>query len=236
MAVDKALITSVSKKQGFVSDADNTLYRGRWVEGGLGYKLIREAWDAHNYGLVFRGVWGAAQVKLLLRKEKLNVTREVDGLKLFYGILVRNGLGDCTQMAAYARSYISQNYINSAQCLLNQLPNGMPKIIVTLGGDTGAGVSKWLFNFNGAVSNTDLFYPNGRLAGIKVDIRTGEDKARAAWKAAKQFGIELSNCAVMGDGLADIQMLMDSGLPIASPYADPEVLKAVPNIIQLEKD
>ena len=232
-----SIMRDVRQTSALVSDLDGTLSKGRWIQSGYGYPLLqREFKSGHlikSAGLVL----DVARIKLLLRKNKGKDTAEADGLKLFYDILIKHKEGYEGDLVWHARKYFESNAISPTVEIANAYVSG-PKFIATQSGSTGAQAAVEHFSFGGAVSNIDRFgygRKGNRLVGINMIIRTGEDKERLIGeRLLSGFHIRLSECAVMGDGLADIPLLMAARVRIASPEAKPEVL-ALPGIIPLSE-
>ena len=236
--IEPSITRDVGRTAALVADADGTLWHGRWVEKGLGYKYLANdlnwPWNAHNYPRAMRAVVGVVNIKLLLKKSKDKDTAEADGLRLFYDILVRNGLGQRNEMTDYARTYMTENMINPVFSVKVDFGDQKFSLIATQGGSTGAETARTRFGFNAVVSNQDIFDQSGRLRGIKIAMPDGEAKVRMVWDELNKRGISLRQSTAIGDGLADIPMLMEAKVKLASPDAKPEVL-AIPGIIRLEE-
>ena len=225
-----SLYRAIDKTSAIVFDGDGTLWKGRWLEG-LGYRYMKRSIETHNYIKAVKGAVGAIRLRRLLREHQASDTAETEGLMLFYDILVKNGLGERYYMANYAEWYMEKNRIWQTVDIVN-LPCKF-KIIATLGGSTGADSARALFGLDESVSNIDIFDKN-KLKGIKIVMADGEDKVRETWNKLCTYGIRLSDCTVIGDCIADIPMLVEGKVRIASPEARPEVL-AIPGIINLKE-
>jgi len=139
MAIEaiKVHAANMPKVQAVVVDGDNTLWKHGVAEGiGRSY-LIRELKNG-NLGTFFRGFKGAIEVKRTVAKLG-GAEGEAEGMKLFYQVLVDNGLGTYREMSALARKHIDRNSIESVSDLvLDKLENRVPVFLSTMSGTTSA--------------------------------------------------------------------------------------------------
>jgi phosphoserine phosphatase len=232
MATMANIIKDVKNTSALASDGDGTLWEGKWVYGGLAYRQLKDDILNHNYLRVSKEIVGMVRIKNLLRKNSgRDTAADVDGLRLLYAIMAKNGIGNKDQMASYALEYFKTHTISDVNEIIRAAPQ--MKILVTQGGSTGAEVARRHFGFEKSISNIDRFDESGKLKGIDLVMRDGEAKLILTSITMRNMGVKLSeSTAIVGDGLADIPMLMEAKVRIASPYAKPEV-NALPKIIHL---
>lgn len=236
----KSVIDSISATKGLVLDLDNTLIDGRIAEG-LGHGYIFDELRHLHFSNFVGGVRGARRIKSMLRKDPDNLDKEVEGLRMLYGYLVSRGVGTVTGMSRYAKKYVQSHllvgsYVISRDAIL-------PKFLATLGGSTGAlsamfALGELSMHFEDRVANIDLFDKKGRLEGIQLLMRSGEDKLESAERMLFRHGLKIKDCAAVGDNDGDVPMLMSAALPIASPLASEKVRKIakmeMPLVIDLD--
>jgi hydroxymethylpyrimidine pyrophosphatase-like HAD family hydrolase len=174
---------------------------------------------------------GFLKARAALMDNHAKDTAEADEIRQFYQILVKNGLGTREEMAAYAHKYMLEHAIGPVAEVVTTSRN-MFKLIATQEGSTAAYTAKYIFDFDDFVSNEDLFDREGKLVGIDITIHTGKDRLEKVQRALARKEIVLRNCTAIGDGLADIPVLMEAKVKLASPDATKEVL-AIPGIIGL---
>ncbi len=230
MSYKKEILSLISKTDIIISDLDKTLCRGR-VSESIGAGYIRKEIKTGNYLRAAGAIKHAVDIKMMLRRMNGAQDAEVIGLKRFYEILIDYGLGDASTMSYFSTNHVRNKMIPSVLDVVN--PFSMPKIIVTLSGSIGAEVAKSFFGFDYVLSNKDQFNEDGKLTGIKIKMMTGMDKIEAVREVIKQFGVPINRCTVIGDGVADIPLLKEAKVKIASPFASKSVF-ALPEIIKLK--
>lgn len=217
------------KVDALIADLDNTLCEGRVAQGiGKSY-LVRELLRG-NFDTFSEGWKGAKRVRAVVKAAGVN--GEAEGLREFYAVLTSLGVGEKHEMYRFARKYVGDYAIREVQAFMKDVANGTPKILSTVGGSTAAIAAGTYFGIAHTVSNKDLFSPDGRLSGVKLLIRNGEEKLSATEELLEQMNIRLSRCVVIGDSAVDIPLLKAAGLGYASPFATEEV-RNVPGVTQL---
>ena len=166
---------------------------------------------------------------------------EIERLKSLYDIFARYGPNE-REMSLLSLEYFRAsgvaevfNIVHAVHSIHFSHSMPKPKVIVTLGGSTGARAAAKQFGPVAIISNEDLFDKKGRLTGMKISMYNGRDKLARASEAMQEAGVGglVSKCTVIGSEREDIEMLLDAQVPIASPYACQEVLTTVPNIINM---
>ncbi len=235
MTIRDSILRDMKPTHALVSDLEGTLSKGRWAQS-YGYSMLASTFKRGELVKSAGLVLDVMRIKGILRRKGHRDSIESDGLKLFYDVVIKHNEGARSEMQAAALKHFKDNPIPIVMGLAKSYLSG-PKIIATQGGSTGAEVAAKHFGFDDFVSNIDLFdftKKDPKLTGINLDLYHGEDKARAVSETLFNYGIRLKDCAVMGDSAADIPMLTQARVKIASPYAKPEVL-AIPGIIPLSE-
>ncbi len=206
--------------KGVVIDGDRTAWKGNAAEMGIGIPYILSALRRVNLVTATKGIRGYFEVKKLVKSLPAE-ERDVKGLILFYRKLSESKLGRPTEMYLMAQSYLQTHRIKESWQILMGFTG--PRFLASMNGSNVALAASAIFRFDDFVSNQDLF-EGGRLSGVSVRMRNGEDKLREVSNMLSKLGIRLNQCFAIGDSITDIPMLREAGLAIASPFATPEIM------------
>lgn len=220
------------KVQAIVTDGDGTLWPGS-VAAYIGKRYL--AWklasaDLHAFG---NGLLGAKEVKGIIKEAGADGNAEA--MRRFYEVLMSVGMGDERSMYRYASSYIARHRIGAVWELIGGVREGSTVILSTIGGSTSSRAAADQLGIDHIISNRDLFSgPDGRLTGIELRVRNGEEKRHEAMMLLDEREMDPSKCAAIGDSMGDVPTLMSVGLRYASPHATDDV-KKVPGIRLLRR-
>lgn len=207
----------MKKAKALVVDGCGTSWEGR-VGSGIGEAILKREFLHGHLRNVIEGVRGRTEVKRIVKEKGVN--GEAEGLKKFYEILVRLGLGERYEMSRYAHDYIGEHINLGVWSIVNIFDSNAPRILSTIGGSTAANAALHYFNFTHVLSNIDVFanpdiFTLGRkLKGVELRIMNGEQKLAVTSALLDGFGIKIGDCAVIGDGISAVPLLRSAGLPI----------------------
>lgn len=201
-----------------IFDGDGTVWKGSVSKGiGMGY-LMQSATglDVRAFKSLVRG---AVDIS---RKISKNEDPEclAKGLEELYSILVKNNLGTQSEMMAFAASYLSKYTIPNMRYLMYAMSSARPLFLITISGSTSALAARNSLPFTDFVSNEDIFDISGKLKGVNLIVRNGEDKAARAQAMLEKYDLNIRDCAAFGDGTVDLPMLKAAKISVASPYAE----------------
>jgi hydroxymethylpyrimidine pyrophosphatase-like HAD family hydrolase len=88
-----------------------------------------------------------------------------------------------------------------------------------------------VFNADDAVTNSTIF-KNGKFFGVKIPIRTAEDKIKATGDMLKRHDLNYRDCLFIGDGYHDIPLGEKCAVFAASPMANEKVKREADFIVK----
>ncbi len=215
------LIAHLDKAKALLLDGDGTIWKGSVSKGiGIGY-LMRSA-AALNVGSFKSLVRGAREISRRISNSS-DPECLSKGLEELYALLSRNNLGTKSEMMAFSVSYINRHTIPEMRYLMHEVSRTRPLFLITISGSTSSIAAKSALPLTDFVSNEDIFNDSGKLTGVNLIVRNGDDKVAKTHYLLKKYGLQIRDCAAFGDGEVDMPLLKAAKISVASPYAQDAV-------------
>ncbi len=211
------LIRHLDSVKAVLFDGDGTLWRGS-VSKGIGINYLMRAAIRLDVDAFKSLVAGARSISKNISDNK-DPECLAKSLEELYHILVDNNLGAKEEMMAFSSAYLSKHMIPDMKYLLNALSHDRPLFLITISGSTSAAAARKVLPLTDSASNQDIFDSSGRLLGVNLTIKNGEDKLVKASSLLEKYGLRLRECAAFGDGAVDLPMLKAVKISVASKYA-----------------
>ncbi|MBI4015502.1 MAG: haloacid dehalogenase-like hydrolase [Candidatus Aenigmarchaeota archaeon] len=200
-----------------VFDLDNTLVEGR-VASYIGKSYFFRELFGLRIGHLYKGWKGMKSVKEILKEGGEDA--EARGMEAFMGVLGETRIATWDSIYDYAKKAVEKHELPGAKEFVGKCKNnGLQTYIATLGLLISAQAARDYFGADAARGNS-LIAENGIIRGVKLTMKTGEDRLREVRTIAN-----VNEALVVGNDRLDWPLMDAAGFSVAAPLADEETKK-----------
>lgn len=218
----KEFVNALPECEGAVLDLDKSLVDDR-VAGGIGGRFLkREAVRLH----LGNAIYGIMNYGKVLKKAEES---ETEGLRYFFEVLGDRRFADKKSAYRFAGEFIKKHELPGAKDFVDFLNDaGIETFISTAGCDIAAEAAADYFGCRKGIGNKVVYYEpknkaeqeNPIIRGCEITINHGKTKLDKTSEMLEEYGIDLTDCIVLGNDLLDYHTMYIGAISVASPLAD----------------